>query len=79
LSKNLKKEELYAGLFRSIEKEFGYRTEDDWRNQNPMALVVHILQCLKNEDGEEVLKKFPPEAANLIKRRLKCQEKASLD
>jgi len=44
-----------------------------------MALVVHILQCLKNEDGEEVLKKFPPEAANLIKRRLKCQEKASLD
>ena len=75
MSKNLKKEELFVDLFRSIEKEFGYRAEDDWRKQNPMALVVHILQCLKNgEDEKEVLKKFP-EAVNLIKRRLRCQEK----
>lgn len=66
MSKNLKKEELFVDLFRSIEKEFGYRAEDDWRKQNPMALVVHILQCLKNEDGEEVLKKFPSEVVKFI-------------
>ncbi len=66
MSKNLKKEELFVDLFRSIEKEFGYRIEGDWRKQNPMALVVHILQCLKNEDGEEVLKKFPSEVVKFI-------------